>query len=277
MNSGVLDDLMSGRNESLYRRMADIDAVLPLVLQDVVSEIQAYDSTLLSCWAAEGIKPKVATHLLRYVVPFYELLRLDGREECSKLLAAELLSCCSWRAFDNCVDGHEPLKEAHLRSLTALARLIDYVQCNWPVRAARDLQLHCHVMSEQAIRESEEPVGLTEIWKKCSILFYPPESLAMLNERSVVFFKSYINYCGLSHDVSDFISDIASQVVSLPVLWFREANQNGVLNVAVVEAIYAGARAAVRPIEESFKEMTLGGRLPLTSYLIREAAAVFGG
>lgn len=277
MSNGVLDDLMSGSNESLYRRMADIDGGLPRVLQDVVDEIQSYDSTLFSCWAAEGIKPKVATHLLRYVVPFYELLRLDGREECSKLLTAELLSCCSWRAFDNCVDGHEPLKEAHLRSLIASARLIDYAQCNWPVRAARDLQPHCHVMSEQAIRESEEPVRLTEIWKKCSILLFAPESLAALDERSVMFFKNYINYCGLSHDVSDFISDIASQVVSLPVLWFREANENGVLNVAVVEAIYAGARAAVQPIEESFREMTPGGQLPLTSYLIREAAAVFSG
>jgi hypothetical protein len=277
MSRHVLDDMMSESNESLYRQMTDIDTALPRVLQDVVDEIQTYDPTLLSCWAAEGITPKVSTHLLRYVVPYYELLRLDGYEEYSKLLAAELLSCCAWRAFDNCVDEHEPLKEAHLRSLIAVARLIDYVQSNWPVRAARDVQRHYHVMSEQAIRESEEPIALAEIWKKCSILFYPPESLERLDARSVAFFRNYINYCGLSHDVSDFISDIASRVVSLPVLWFREANENGVLNVAVVEAIYAGARAAVQPIEESFKAMTLGGRLPLTGYLIAQAAAVFRG
>ncbi len=277
MRDGAIDRLVLGDNRALYRRLAAIDAKVPQVFSELVSELESYDPGLLESWDREGMTPKVATYFLRYVLPFYELLRLGGVDQYCRLLVAQLLSCCAWRAFDNCVDGHVPYKEAHHLSLVAFGRLSDYVSCNWPVRAARDLRSHYDAMAEQAIRESVEPVPLEEIWKKCAVLVYAPESLARLDSRAVTFYKNYINYCGLSHDVADFVSDIACQVVSLPVKWFREADSNGVLTVAVVEAIYAGARAAVRPIEESGEEMILGGQLPLTTCLLKDASAVFGG
>lgn len=272
-----MDFLVSESNSNLYGQMIELDPALPRVLEDVASEILSYDPNLPACWSEEGITAKVSTHLLRYVVPYYELLRFSGRKQYSKLLVAELLSCCVWRTFDNCVDQHEPLKEAHLRSLLALARLVDFVHCHWPVPVARGVQQHCRVMSEQALRESIEPIALADIWKKCSILFYPPESLEKLDDGCVVFFKNYINYCGLSHDLSDFISDIAGQVTSLPVMWFREASENGVLSVSVLESMYRDARSAAHPIEATLSGFTRGGQLPLTEFLIAEAGAVLRG
>lgn len=261
-------------NQRLYEDLASIDPTLPALLARVVSELLEFDSTLVSAWETEGIAPKIGTYLLRYVTPAYELLGSDGQRAYETVLGAELLSVCAWRAFDNCMDAHVSHKISHLASLLGFSRLNEFSQKYWPNRDPQRLLSHYVEMSDCALNETETPVAITDIWKRCSVLLYPLESLTQLSPVTVNIFKSYINISGLAHDIDDFFTDLTSDIVSWPVAWFREISVRGRLNIDDIEQVYRRSQDAARPLEEYFASLNVTRVYPLLARLLQDAATV---
>jgi hypothetical protein len=261
-------------NEDLQALADQLVAVGPNtigVFESVVSEVEAYDPTLLRSWQQEGFASKAAMHCIRYVLPCSELLAAQGKNPFDTVLAAELLCNVAWRAFDNCVDGHEPAKSAHLKSAVAGFRVIDYAERRYSLNVTEDVRQHYEVMNEAAVREGDDAIQLDDIWKRCSIFMLPFERLVPLRPASVSLFRQYINYAGLIHDLHDLISDMSCGTVSLPVKWFREANQSGILDARTVNGLYERARHEVLTLESNFAEADVQNRLPIMSYFLREA------
>lgn len=272
-------DLTSGTDAALFADLCDIDPSIPGILDAVIGEVHRYDSSLLELWREAGLLGKVATYSLHYLVPFHALL-YRGHPTETALLAVQLMSCLAWRSYDNCVDGHEAPRIAHLHSLAACIRLIRYVESTFDTQAVdgvKDIEMHYQLMAIQVERELQHPVPVGEIWKRCSLFLYAPEALAGLDDMRVRVFRDYINYTGLAHDLSDIMSDIASGVVSLPLRWLSEVADSGIINVAVMEQVYERARHAVRPIEDGFAAAGVQENYPLIHRLLREASAVFDG
>jgi hypothetical protein len=116
----------------------------------------------------------------------------------------------------------------------------------------------------------DKPIKLQNIWKKCSILLYVPQTLAQLSENSLLLYKNYLNYSGLAHDMNDLVNDIATHTISLPIHWFREVSPYGLMNVKVIEKIYEHATIAVEPIEYVFNKNNIESNFPLMHHLIKD-------
>lgn len=274
-NISQLSELAWGEKRNLYDELVRINRTIPDIIQDILTDINSYDASILTFSEDQTLKPKLTTYLLHYIIPFYELLQKNEQKNISKLLATQLLSFIAWRTFDNCVDEHESSKTAHLSSLATCMQLIGFVQQSFPAKKVEDIYMHYRTMAEQSFQETEKPVELEDIWKRCSIIFYAVETLSDLDKKSVLLFKQYINYTGLAHDMADFLSDVSNQIVSLPVYWFREGNDYEIINVETVKQIYLKARIAIKPIEDKFNSLNLKGNFPLINYLLLQANSLF--
>ncbi len=277
MNSTISENrkLLWADKTKLYDDLVSIDNSIPNIFEEILFEIDSYDSTILEFTENENLKPKLTTYLLHDIIPLYELCQYNKQQNTSKLLAAELLSFFAWRTFDNCVDEHETPKTAHLKSLTSCMKFIGFIQNNYPNQTVDSIFSHYNVMADQSFYETGKPIELNNIWKRCSVVFYPIETLSEFDETSMNLFRSYINYTGLSHDMTDFIKDVSSQIISLPVYWFHQKNEYGIVNVATVKQIYSEARLAIKPIEEEFLSMEIENKFPLISYLLKQAKSIF--
>ena len=186
-----------------------------------------------------------------------------------------LLSCFAWRTFDNCIDGHESNKTAHAVSLQSCLQLIEYSQTYFSSNAVNKIQSHYSIMATQSLQETESPIELNDIWKRCSIFLFAPESLAELTDKNISVFKSYINYIGLAHDMTDLISDISGSVISLPLFWLKENNQYNLLNEQSVKNMNERARVSVKPIEDFFKANEVENKFPLMNHLFMQSHSLF--
>lgn len=266
----ILSELLLDDKRELFEHLLAIDNSILKTIESVLTELQNFNPTIFSFWDREGMKPKLTTYLLHYVIPFNELLKQEKKEN-SKLLAAMLLSCFAWRTFDNCIDGHESNKTSHIVSLQSCLQLLEYSQRNFKTEVVKAIQSHYNIMSMQSLQEVESPIPLSEIWKRCSIFLFAPESLASLNEKSISTFKNYINYTGLAHDMTDLISDITSGIISLPLYWLKEHNNYNLLNVEAVSQMNQKAKDAVKPLEDYFKEVEIETKFPLMFHLLKES------
>ncbi len=263
----ILEELLLDDKRELYEQLFAIDNSIPQTIESVLIELKNFNPTLFAFWQREGLKPKLTTYLLHYVIPFKELLQSEKKSD-TKLLTALLLSCFAWRTFDNCIDGHESNKTAHAVSLQSCLQLIDYSQTNFSVNAINAIQSHYSIMTTQSLRETEMPIELNDIWKRCSIFLFAPETLAELNEKNISIYKNYINYTGLAHDITDLISDISGGIISLPLFWLRENNPFNLLNEQSVKNMNEKARVSVKPIEKFFNSIDVQNNYPLFSHLI---------
>ena len=94
----------SKQNQKLFEELKNINNSVEKRLHETFLQINQYDSSLLKHWIDEGLKPKIDSYLLRYVIPFYESLIQEKKENVADALIIQLLSCVSWRTFDNCID-----------------------------------------------------------------------------------------------------------------------------------------------------------------------------
>ena len=270
----ILDEIILDDKKELFEQLLAIDNSIPKTIESVLIELKNFNPTLFAFWQREGLKPKLTTYLLYYVIPFNELLQAENKKD-AKLLTAMLLSCFAWRTFDNCIDGHESNKTAHTVSLQSCLQLLEYSQTNFSSNVVNTIQSHYSIMTEQSLQETETPIELHDIWKRCSIFLFALETLAKLNEKKIFVFKSYINYTGLSHDMTDLISDISSGVISLPLFWLRENNQYNLLNEQAVKNMNQRARVSVKPFEDFFKANDIENKFPLMNHLLKESTQIF--
>lgn len=266
----IFSELLLDDKKELFEQLLAIDNSIPKMIESVLIELQNFNPSIFSFWQREGLKPKLTTYLLHYVIPFNELLRQEKKDN-PKLLTAMLLSCFAWRTFDNCIDGHESNKTSHIVSLQSCLQLLEYSQKNFTVEAVKVIQSHFSVMSIQSLREIETPIPLNEIWKRCSIFLFALETLASLSEKNISLFKCYINYTGLAHDMTDMISDITGGIISLPLFWLKENDNLNLLNVQGVSRMNQKAKDAVKPLENYFKEVEIETKFPLMFHLLKES------
>lgn len=272
--SGRVTELDWAGRRAMFDSLTEIDSSLPSVVEATLEEVVRYEPSLSECWQRDGLSHKVTTHLLYYVIPFYELLRNEGKVNVTQALAAQLLSCMAWRTFDNCVDEHEPPKTAHLGSLAACIQLIGYCHSALRQDPSKKVLRHYAVMSKQANLEMEKPIEVEDIWKRCSIFLYAPENISDLSDAGIELYKKHLNYHGLAHDMADILSDRATGVLSLPVCWLREISPNGVLNEDAVAALHVRARSAVKRIDETLESRSVKSRLPVMNRLLQDARRV---
>lgn len=271
----IISELLLDDKKELFEQLLAIDNSIPKTIENILLEVKNYDPNLFANWEKEGLRPKIATYLLHYIIPFSELLKTNSTKNVSKLLAAELLSFFAWRTFDNCVDGHGFFKTSHLSSLASCMKLIGFVQANFPNAKVEDIYKHYRVMAEQSLQESENPIVLNDIWKRCSIVLYCAETLAEFDKELVAIFKNYINYTGLAHDMTDIANDISDKIVSLPVYWLCNNNETPAINNSSLKQLYSKANAEVKPIEDAFTSMQIEKRFPLMYFLIIQAGSIF--
>ena len=271
--------LAGGRHAGLLAELCTIDSALLEVLEGAIGEIYRHDRSLFSAWQQAKVLDRIEIYALHYLTPFHALWA-GARENKRAILGAMLMSGIAWRAFDNAVDGHVPPVAAHGHSLTACTALVNYVTARIGVSGtdcAADVGRHYRLMGVQAERERREAIPVDEIWSRCSIFMYAPESLAQLDDERLQLLRDYINYVGLAHDLSDVMSDIGSGIVSLPLQWLAEASENGGLNARTVESMYARAREAIRPIEARFANADVATHHPLLWRLLVNSRDVFDG
>ena len=183
----------------------------------------------------------------------------------------QLLSCVSWRHFDDCLDAHGSTITACLASSLSCLRLHAYAQRLATGNIRGTLEHHYAVMAEQATAERKKPVELHDIWKRCSIFMFSPEAMARLPDERIEVFRCYINYSGIAHDIHDFMSDAATGVKSLPVSWMSEVNPDGVFSVSTVKCLYEKLRQRVAPIEQQAEELQISRNFPLINHLWMES------
>lgn len=260
----------SGRNEELFEQLKVIDPSIEVVLSRVGIALSNFEASLLNEWSAQGLWPKIQAYSLRYVLPLYELAK-SPQTDLTDILAVQLLTCVSWRHFDDCLDAHGSMITASLASSLSCLRLHEYAQRLTSGNIRRPLEHHYAVMAEQAITERTKPVELQDIWKRCSIFLFSPEVIARLHPERVEVFRCYINYSGIAHDVHDFMSDAAVGVKSLPVSWMGEVNPDGVFSVSTVKRLYEKLREYVAPLEHQAEELRIARRFPLINHLWTES------
>jgi hypothetical protein len=263
------------KNAKLLEELKNINSSVDIVLQEVFETINTYDSEVIKFWIDEGIKPKVESYLLRYVIPLYELIISEKKKNISNALVIQLLSCISWRTLDNCNDFHEEPYKAHLNSLRATLHLYEFSKNCTTKKILSSLESHYKLMTEQAVNEKTRPIKLNNIWKRCSIFLFASEEIFNLSKDKVELYKQYINYSGLAHDTHDYFSDLSSKVISLPVYWMRELNCDEVFSVNAVKMLYSKVRKEVEPLEHNFKLQEVYNKFPLISYLLIESFKTF--
>lgn len=271
----TVDELITDDKRELFQQLLAIDNSIPQTIEDVLLEITKYDQDLFSVWDNAGLKPKLATYLIHYVLPFGEVLQANKTENIPSLLASELLSFLAWRTFDNCVDGHESFKTAHLSSLASCMQFIGFAQSKFQNVSVAEIYGHYSVMAEQSFQEVEQPITIDNIWKRCSIIFFTAISLAKLDSSAVNLLKYYINYTGLAHDMMDIGNDISCKIVSLPVSWLNKNGDTVIINADSIKQLYNKARMAVEPIEMQFASIGIKDKYPLMSHLIMQASSLF--
>jgi hypothetical protein len=256
----------TGRNLVLFDELRAIDPSIGRVLQRVGVAVSEFDKTQIGDWANQGLSPKIEAYTLRYVLPLYELLR-PLRVDTTDALVVQLFACVSWRHFDNAIDEHCSPTAAALASLRSCLRLQEYSQRLGPDSMRIALERHYEVMAEQAVIERKQAIALTDIWKRCSLLFFAGESIAQLSSDRTEVFRTYINYGGIAHDMHDLMSDAADGVKSLPVAWMNEVNPEGVFSVSAAKALFDKARHQAASLEHHAIEMQIETRFPLIHHL----------
>lgn len=273
----IINELLLDDKRELFEQLFAIDNSIPRTIENVLFEINSYDPNLFTVWEKEGLRPKIITYLLHYVIPLCELLKANDTKDISKLLAVELLSFISWRTFDNCVDGHGNSKTSHLSSLASCMKLIGFVQANFPNARVEEIYEHYRVMAEQSLHEAERPIALNDIWKRCSIVFYPAETFAELDKSLIEIFKTYINYTGLAHDMTDIANDITGGTFSLPVYWLCSNGATPTIDNSSMQHLYSKAKSEVKLIEEKFTLERIEKRFPLMYLLIEKSKTIING
>jgi hypothetical protein len=260
----------SGRNLALFEQLRIIDQSIEGVLQRVGDALLEFQPSLLTEWSDQGLWPKIEAYSLRYVLPVYELAA-RAQTDLTEILVAQLLTCVAWRHFDDCLDSHGSIIEASLASSLSCLRLHDYAQSHSSSSIRESLGRHYAVMADQAMIERTRAIELNEIWKRCSILMFPLETMANLVDERVRLLRCYINYAGIAHDVHDFISDAAKGVHSLPVAWMNEVNPDGVFSVRAVKELYVKLSQHVAALEQEAKELEISQHFPIMSHLWMES------
>ncbi len=256
----------SGRNEALFEQLSIIDPSIEVVLGQLGVALSNFEPSLLAEWSAHGLWPKIEAYSLRYVLPLYELAK-SPQTDLTDILAVQLLSCVSWRHFDDCLDAHSSTIAASLASSLSCLRLYEYAQRLTSGSIRGTLERHYAVMAEQAIKERTKPVELHDIWKRCSIFMFSAEAIAKLPDERAEVFRCYINYSGIAHDIHDFMSDAAEGVKSLPVSWMSEVNPDGVFSVSTVKFLYEKLRQRVTPLEQQAEVLQISKCFPLINHL----------
>ncbi|BAU55654.1 hypothetical protein [Mucilaginibacter gotjawali] len=273
MTHTSFNNVLLGDKVELFDQLCCINNNTPLIISEIFEEIRNYDSSMFSFWEEAGLQSKIITYLLHYTIPFYELLESEGKNNVG-LLTTQLLSCLAWRTFDNCIDGHESNKVAHLNSIQTCMHLIDYAQFKNLNSTISQVKGHYNVMLEQAIQEAINPIELDHIWKRCSIFLYAPETFATLNETNITTYKNFINYTGLAHDLTDLVSDISGGAISLPIFWMREANEYNWINVKVMKSVYQKARDSVKHVEDYFRQNDIEHKFPMLNHLLKQSSSI---
>ena len=274
-NTQLNDWNFSKQNQKLFKELNDINNSVEKTLHETFLKINEYDSSLLKYWTDEGLKPKIDSYLLRYVIPFYELLIQEKKKNIVDALVIQLLSCVSWRTFDNCIDTHEAAHKAQLNSLLTSFHLFDYSKSYTTEKILPALELHYKLMTEQTVIEKSKPIALNDIWKRCSIFLFAADEISQLSKSNVELYKHYINYSGLAHDTHDFFSDISGKVISLPVFWMKQLNPDEVLSINTVKLLYDKVRTEVKPLEKKFKSLQVEKKFPLMNHLLKESKRTF--
>jgi len=265
----------SKNNITLFEELNAINNSVGTALQKTIEQINKYNSGLLKFWIEEGLKPKLDSYLLRYIIPLYELMVSEQKKGMASALAIQMLSCISWRTFDNCIDTHEDPQKAHINSLLTSLHLLDFSSNSTNEKILPCLERHYETMAEQTIIEKQKPIELNSIWKRCSIFLFAAEEICKLSNDNITLYKHYINYSGLAHDTHDYFSDISGKVISLPVHWMKELNPDGVLSIHTVKLLYERIRQEVEPLENIFKMLDVEKRFPLINHLLKESWQTF--
>lgn len=276
-STSISTGLASGPFTDLFRAACLRDDTVVETLDLVLNEILAYDSSIVTSWESLGLMPRVQSYSLFYVLPVRELWQESSTPQIP-VLAAQLLSCVAWRTFDDCVDGHVAVEASYLPSIMACLDVIRYVETRiGGDNVTRDIFGHYSIMCEQANKERREALPLDDIWKRCSIFLYAPEVLAGLSNDCLAVYRDYLCYAGLAHDVTDLLSDLSAGIISLPVLWFREVSEFGVVTIDTVERLYDRVRAAASLIEARFLTQEFEARYPLMNLLFCHSMALLYG
>lgn len=265
-----VNNIHFGNKVKMYNQLLYINNSIPCTIEKVIQEINTYDPTLIKFWEEAGLKNKLTTYLLHYVIPFNELLVSENKSE-TRILTSLLLSCFAWRSFDNCVDKHLSPKNTHTISLRSCLQLVDYIHYSFSLNSSKTIQSHYDIMIEQSLNEIKFPIKLDDIWKRCSIFLLAPETLGKLNDENISIFKNYINYTGLAHDMNDIISDLSAGIISLPISWLRKDNPYDILDVKSVDNVYRKAKIEVKHIEEYFEKVEIRKNYPIIDFMLIES------
>jgi len=268
MSDGLIR--FSGRNNELFEQLRIIDPSIVEALRRVGVALSNFETSLPAEWSAQGLWPKIEAYSLRYVLPLYELAK-SPQTDLTDILVVQLLSCVSWRHFDDCLDAHGSTITTSLASSLSCLRLHEYAQRLTSGSIRGTIERHYAVMAEQANTERTKPVELRDIWKRCSIFMFSPEAIAKLPDESVEVFRCYINYSGIAHDIHDFMSDAAEGVKSLPLSWMSEVNPDGVFSVSTVKSLYEKLRQRVAPLEQQAEGLQISRCFPLINHLWMES------
>jgi len=163
----------SGRNDELFEQLRIIDPSIEGVLRRVGVALSDFEPSLLTEWSDQGLWPKIEAYSLRYVLPVYELAK-SPQADLINILAVQLLSCVSWRHFDDCIDAHGSTIAATLASSLSCLRLYEFAQRLTSGSIRGTLERHYAEMAMQAITERTKSVELHDIWKRCSIFMFSP-------------------------------------------------------------------------------------------------------
>lgn len=262
-------------NLKLYKELLKIDSSVEDILLQIHTQTKEYEPQIHKFWTNAGLKSKVDTYLLRYIVPFYDLFKTSEKKIDIEPLIVQLLSCVTWRTFDNCVDSHIAIEKGHQTSLMATLYLFDYTKRISNRNIFPILEHHFKLMNKQSIIEKKLPIKLENTWKRCSIFLFAVEEIAHLNKESIEIYKQYINYTGLAHDVHDFISDVNGGIISLPVFWMKQINPDSVFSVNRVRLLYERVREEVEPIENMFDRINVANKFPLLNHFLKESRETF--
>lgn len=260
-----------GQQHALLLRLGAVDPLVPAVLKAVESEVRRFDGNIFLNWEQQEIAQRVQTYVLRYVLPLYELARVERSHLLVEGSVIQLLSCVLWRHFDNVLDHHRDLAMTSRHLVHAAGDLCSYslLYANRDVR--RDVAAHCDVMVASANCERESPLCLSDIWMRCSIFLLAAQDVLGLSTAAISLMKQYINYTGVAHDAHDLISDIERRVLSLPYMWLLESDRDQVLNVRSVKALYSRLQLEVEPLEREFQRLRVAEQYPIMWDLISES------
>lgn len=212
-------------------------------------------------------------YFFRFVAPLAETAGWPDNcaTQLTRELGAHLLWCFAWRDLDDVLDAPVASPQMVAAAFSSYSEamgstLFGEIQ---PQVIHRTTKLFT-VAAEVAARERTEGVAINQAWRRASPFLIIPTQLFSDESEKLRAYREYLNLAGLTHDIHDFLSDIARGVVSPPVKWMREIDKDFPFRPKMVRAWF---RRAASELERQIGccQRTLLAKNPIGAVMILES------